>query len=220
MSKNCEQCNNPFEDISKSGHEQKYCSITCRYKSANIRRENKIKQETINSINNESTKHQVNDTRQNDNGVNGNNSFTLPNRAIDYLGQDLPFRSNNIQTNENFNTTRSFATQENNGIGAHYIGILEKYFDTRSENKFIVSELMREKEKVIKLQKELDEIYAEDEENENEAEAEKPKTIPEQYLKIIMEGFREDPATMTNMVKTLVPAFIGGITDMFKSKTA
>lgn len=39
MIKKCIQCGNDYESIQKSGQEQKYCSKSCRNKSANERRE-------------------------------------------------------------------------------------------------------------------------------------------------------------------------------------
>ena len=38
----CIECNNDFEIKNNSGHEQKYCSKNCRYKSANKRRESNL----------------------------------------------------------------------------------------------------------------------------------------------------------------------------------
>ncbi|MFO0454247.1 MAG: hypothetical protein ACK52I_37295 [Pseudomonadota bacterium] len=41
--KNCEKCGKEFEPQYKTGAEQKYCSHSCRYKSANDRKIEKIK---------------------------------------------------------------------------------------------------------------------------------------------------------------------------------
>jgi len=40
--KKCQQCGNDYEIKTTSGHEQKYCSSSCRGKAANKRRENNL----------------------------------------------------------------------------------------------------------------------------------------------------------------------------------
>jgi predicted RNase H-like nuclease (RuvC/YqgF family) len=40
--KKCQECGNEYESKSISGHEQKYCSSSCRNKAANKRRENNL----------------------------------------------------------------------------------------------------------------------------------------------------------------------------------
>ena len=45
--KNCLVCGNSFP-LNTKGDEQKYCSHSCRYKAANERRINKIKEQAIN----------------------------------------------------------------------------------------------------------------------------------------------------------------------------
>jgi len=217
MIKQCLQCNSDFEENTHTGQEQKYCSATCRYRAANSRRENKIKEEAINSINNETTKHQVNYTRQNDDGYNAVNSIPLQNNTL--LDRPSTFRESNINTNDSYERRRDFVTQENNGVSNHYIGVLEKYYDTRSENKFLMSELIREKEKVRQLEKDLEE----DEEEEEDYSNENVKAFQD-YLNVFTDKFREDPLTMVTMFSSLLPPIISGVSDkiasVFKPKTA
>ena len=40
--KKCQECNKDYESTNTSGHEQKYCSSSCRGKAANKRRENNL----------------------------------------------------------------------------------------------------------------------------------------------------------------------------------
>ena len=64
--KNCEQCGKEFEAQYKTGNEQKYCSHSCRYKAANIRKIEKIKAEYSNESRKEESKSIGNLERQDD----------------------------------------------------------------------------------------------------------------------------------------------------------
>jgi len=220
MIKQCLQCNSDFEENTHTGQEQKYCSATCRYRAANSRRENKIKQEAINSMNNENTKDQYSNPT-NSITSNGSTSETLQHTTNRNNHNTLPEGQNRID-NANHHYQPQTSIGNNNGFGysSDYIGLLGKYYETQGEARFMYSELTKANDKIRELQSELNEYYEEDDEIERLELAQKQAPQHEQIMKSFADMFRDDPVNTTNMVKTLVPSIIGGITDMFKSKTA
>ena len=220
MIKQCLQCNSDFEENTHTGQEQKYCSATCRYRAANSRRENKIKQEAINSMNNETAKDQDN----NPNNIvtsNGRTSETLQHTTNRNNDNTYSERENRIDnTNNHYKSETSINNNSGFGYSSDYIGLLGKYYETQGEARFMHSELTKANDKIRELQSELNEYYEEDDEIERLELAQKQAPQHEQIMKSFADMFREDPVNTTNMVKTLVPSLIGGIADMFKSKTA
>ena len=185
MAKNCEQCNNPFEDNTKSGYEQKYCSTTCRYKAANIRRENKIKLETINSINEKQET-----TNSTNLGINSN----------------IPY-SNLLQNETRYN----FPLQPQNERMDNYktIELLEKNFDTKGQLnyaelriEYLTKELEEYKQKVTMLEFELDSLD-DDDNDDNEGMGKMGDVVQN-----ILTQFKSDPINTINFTKELIGSFL------------
>ena len=185
MTKNCQQCNNPFEDITKSGYEQKYCSTTCRYKAANIRREQKIKQETINSIN---------EKEETSNSAN--------------LGANSNIPYSNLLQNE---TRYNFPLQPQNERMDNYktIELLEKNFDTKGQLnyaelriEYLTKELEEYKQKVTMLEFELDSLD-DDDNDDNEGMGKMGDVVQN-----ILTQFKSDPINTINFTKELIGSFL------------
>jgi uncharacterized membrane protein YukC len=70
--KKCQQCGNDYENKTTSGHEQKYCSSSCRAKAANKRRENNLFEKFKGTI--QSTTNIGNAERENERRIIENNS--------------------------------------------------------------------------------------------------------------------------------------------------
>jgi hypothetical protein len=185
MSKNCEQCNNPFEDNTKSGYEQKYCSTTCRYKAANIRRENKIKLETINSIN---------EKQETTNSTN--------------LGTNSDIATSNLFQNE---ARYNFPLQPQNQRMDNYkaIELLEKNFETKGQLnyaelriEYLTKELEEYKKKNTMLEFELDSL-----EDEDDSENDSMGKIGDVVQNLITQ-FKSDPINTISFAKELIGSFL------------
>jgi hypothetical protein len=185
MTKNCQQCNNPFEDITKSGYEQKYCSTTCRYKAANIRREQKIKQETINSIN---------EKEETSNSAN--------------LGVNSNIPTSNLLQNE---TRYNFPLQPQNERMDNYktIELLEKNFDTKGQLnyaelriEYLTKELEEYRQKVTMLEFELDSLD-DDDDDDNDGMGKMGDVVQN-----ILTQFKSDPINTINFTKELIGSFL------------
>jgi predicted nuclease with TOPRIM domain len=70
--KKCQECGNEYESKNTSGHEQKYCSSSCRGKAANKRRENNILEKFKGTIQPQTIIR--NEERENERGIIENNS--------------------------------------------------------------------------------------------------------------------------------------------------
>lgn len=70
--KKCQECGNDYENKTTSGHEQKYCSSSCRAKAANKRRENNLFEKFKGTI--QSTTNIGNAERENERRIIENNS--------------------------------------------------------------------------------------------------------------------------------------------------
>jgi len=70
--KKCQECGNNYENKTTSGHEQKYCSSSCRAKAANKRRENNLFEKFKGTI--QSTTNIGNAERENERRIIENNS--------------------------------------------------------------------------------------------------------------------------------------------------
>jgi len=70
--KKCHECGNDYENKTTSGHEQKYCSSSCRAKAANKRRENNLFEKFKGTI--QSTTNIGNAERENERRIIENNS--------------------------------------------------------------------------------------------------------------------------------------------------
>lgn len=220
MIKQCLQCNSDFEENTHTGQEQKYCSATCRYRAANSRRENKIKQEAINSMNNENTKDQYSNPT-NSITSNGSTSETLQHTTNRNNHNTLPEGQNRID-NANHHYQPQTSIGNNNGFGysSDYIGLLGKYYETQGEARFMYSELTKANDRIRELEDSLEEYYEEDDKIKELEDSQKAAPMHEKIIESIMVQFKQDPKGTAEMVKTLVPALIGGVADMFKSKTA
>jgi hypothetical protein len=70
--KKCQECGNDYENKTTSGHEQKYCSSSCRAKAANKRRENNLFEKFKGTI--QQTTNIGNAERENERRIIENNS--------------------------------------------------------------------------------------------------------------------------------------------------
>ena len=208
---NCENCNQEFQPTKTNGTIQKYCSLVCRNKAANNRRIEKIIErhdEKIGKI-----KGTERGTENKEISINGYGESNFHNAG--YSGKDIQHTTNNnsIERQNDY-----FRPQSN--IGMQYnIGHIENLYETKSLLSISNYELSKAHEKIQQLQNELNEYHEEDDEIEKLELAQKEAPQHEKILKSFADMFREDPVNTTNMVKTLVPSIIGGITDMFKTKT-
>ncbi len=204
---NCENCKQEFQLTKTNGTIQKYCSLVCRNKAANTRRIEKIIEK-----HHEATKTQ---TTANGNGTNNIQSFGYNGNYSENTTENDYQRNgnNNIRPESGISTRNNFGNERIN------IGHIENLYETKSLLSISNYELSKAQEKIQQLQSELNDYYEEDEEIEKLELAQKQAPQHEQILKSFADMFREDPVNTTNMVKTLVPSIIGGITDMFKTKT-
>ena len=185
MTKNCQQCNNPFEDITKSGYEQKYCSTTCRYKAANIRREQKIKQETINSINEkEETSNRTN--------LGTNSNIPTSNLLQNEIRYNFPLQLQNERM-DNYKT----------------IELLEKNFETKGQLnyaelriEYLTKELEECKRAYSELEFEYDSLNTEND-SENEGMGKMGDVVQN-----ILTQFKSDPINTINFTKELIGSFL------------
>ena len=207
MNNTCNVCNKGFTPTTTKGSEQKYCSSTCRTIASQQRQKEKI----INDYETEKTK------------IQGNGNGTNNIESTGYIGNNVQHTTENDynrKRNDNIQPESSISKATIFGNIEYNIGNLERYYDAKAENRIISFELIKAQEKIQNLQSELDKYYEEDDEIEKLELAQKNAPQHEQIMKSFADMFREDPVNTTNMVKTLVPSIIGGITDMFKTKTA
>lgn len=208
---NCENCNQEFQPTKTNGTLQKYCSLICRNKAANNRRIDKIIERHDEKIS--KTYRIEKGTENKEIPINGYRESNFHNAG--YSGQDIQHTTNNNNTerqNDYFRSQSNLSMQYN-------IGHIENLYETKSLLSISNYELSKAQEKIQNLQSELDKYYEEDDEIEKLELAQKEAPQHEKILKSFADMFREDPVNTTNMVKTLVPSIIGGITDMFKTKT-
>ncbi|MEI7669572.1 MAG: hypothetical protein WCJ33_05785 [Pseudomonadota bacterium] len=207
MNNTCNVCNKGFTPTTTKGSEQKYCSSTCRTIASQQRQKEKI----INDYETEKTK------------IQGNGNGTNNIESTGYIGNNVQHTTENDynrKRNDNIQPESSISKATIFGNIEYNIGNLERYYDAKAENRIISFELIKAQEKIQQLQNELNEYHEEDDEIEKLELAQKNAPQHEQIMKSFADMFREDPVNTTNMVKTLVPSIIGGITDMFKTKTA
>lgn len=208
---NCENCNQEFQPTKTNGTLQKYCSLICRNKAANNRRIDKIIERHDEKIS--KTYRIEKGTENKEIPINGYRESNFYNAG--YSGQDIQHTTNNNNTerqNDYFRPQSNLSMQYN-------IGHIENLYETKSLLSISNYELSKAQEKIQNLQSELDKYYEEDDEIEKLELAQKEAPQHEKILKSFADMFREDPVNTTNMVKTLVPSIINGITDMFKTKT-
>ncbi len=203
MNNTCNVCNKEFTPTTTKGSEQKYCSSTCRTLASQQRQKEKI----------------INDYETEKRNGNGTNNI----ESTGYIGNNVQHTTENDynrKRNDNIQPESSISKATIFGNIEYNIGNLERYYDAKAENRIISFELIKAQEKIQQLQNELDIYHEEDDEIEKLELAQKNAPQHEQIMKSFADMFRDDPVNTTNMVKTLVPSIIGGITDMFKTKTA
>jgi len=214
MNNTCNVCNKGFTPTTTKGSEQKYCSSSCRTIASQQRQKEKI----INDY--ENAKDQYTNSK-NSITSNGDISGTLQHTTNRNNHNTLPEGQNRIDnTNNHYKPETSISNNNGFGYSSDYIGLLGKYYETTGEARFMHSELTKANDKIRELQNELEIYYDEDDEIEKLELAQKNAPQHEQIMKSFADMFREDPVNTTNMVTTLVPSIIGGIADMFKTKTA
>jgi hypothetical protein len=172
----CNYCNNEFQDTNTRGTEQKYCSIKCRTNAANKRhKENLIKQIEM--------KYE----QDNRNTINGN--VQTSNGKEQYSNNNDNIREENL-----FNATR--------GIGnTDVLRLVEKNYQTKVEslsyelkNEQLLKENEELKRRVAMLEVEVEEL-----ESELEQEPEQSGMIGS-----VMEQFKQDPLNTINFATTLI----------------
>jgi len=207
MNNTCNVCNKGFTPTTTKGSEQKYCSSSCRTIASQQRQKEKI----INDYEAEKK-----NTQTNENGkINISNTGYISNDVQNTTADDY-----NRTRNDNIRRESGISTRNNVGNSEFNIDNIERIYQTKSELSISNYELSKAQEKIQQLQNELDIYHEEDDEIEKLELAQKNAPQHEQIMRSFADMFREDPVNTTNMVTTLVPSIIGGIADMFKTKTA
>lgn len=103
--KKCQECGNDYEVKTTSGHEQKYCSSSCRAKAANKRRENNLFEKLKGQI--QPSTNIGNEERQNErnfvenNSTNYGKSFGLsPERIFELVSTNANLSAENKRLEE------------------------------------------------------------------------------------------------------------------------
>jgi hypothetical protein len=103
--KKCQECGNDYEIKTTSGHEQKYCSSSCRAKAANKRRENNLFEKLKGQI--QPSTNIGNEERQNErsfvenNSTNYGKSFGLsPERIFELVSTNANLSAENKRLEE------------------------------------------------------------------------------------------------------------------------
>ena len=137
----CIECNNDFEVKNNSGHEQKYCSKNCRYKSANKRREinlveklkGQIQPQTI--IGNERT--EIERTSQSNFGSNGFKLFDISSdRILQMVSENAYLKSENTRLEEKVKNLEN----DYNRLESEY-GELEDEIENKGGNNSMMGEV-------------------------------------------------------------------------------
>lgn len=168
--KKCQQCGNNYESTNTSGHEQKYCSSSCRGKAANKRRENnlfeKLKgqiQPTTNIGNAETEKE-----RQfvENNSTNYGKSFGLsPERIFELVSTNANLSAENKRLEEKIKNVE----QDYQKLEMEF-DELESKFDEQENNGNMISGINGLVEKVSPLVPFIYQMFAKPK-NENNAQA-------------------------------------------------
>jgi len=110
--KKCQECGNDYENKTTSGHEQKYCSSSCRAKAANKRRENNLFEKFKGTI--QQTTNIGNGERENERSFVENNSTTYgksfglsPERIFELVSTNANLSAENKRLEEKIKTTEN-----------------------------------------------------------------------------------------------------------------